>query len=421
MTFCHNLRETLDIPILKIIRKSMPKNIVVCLDGTWNGPDEKAKDGNYTPTNVQKVFERLSGSGPLSPTQDEHEIIFRVDQSEFQQVAKYIHGVGDAGNALAKLVEGSVGLGLVARVVRGYTYISRQYQSGDQIFILGFSRGAYAARALAGLIAANGLLDWKAMSLVSGSESSYSAGVEAWYQYKVAIHSGNQSILHSLAETFSDISDRINSALHPAPPLKLVSDVSVYAVGVWDTVGALGVPVVTDKNGNEQRVDEFKFVDNVLSQKVKYGLQAIAIDEQRVDFTPSIWADRNGVVQVLFPGAHADVGGGYESAQSGLSDGALTWMVRQLSSLEVLLTQMPAGSPDATSIGHEPWVDAPYLACLRNFPPGLRLSQQAVQRARATTVPLEKSGPAPYRPANLVNSYFLVDWSGPAPHVQIEP
>ena len=76
-----------------------------------------------------------------------------------QQAAKYLHGVGDSDNFLVKALGGALGAGLITRIVRGYTYISRTYAAGDRIFIVGFSRGAYTARALAGLIAAKGLLD----------------------------------------------------------------------------------------------------------------------------------------------------------------------------------------------------------------------------------------------------------------------
>ena len=126
----------------------MGKNIVLCLDGTWNGPNSKDKDGNQTPTNVQKLFEALSGSAPLAPTDQEKEFAQAAGGDVATgQVGKYIYGVGVESNLLAKAVEGAVGLGLVARVVRGYTYLSRVYEPGDRLYILGFSRGAYTARA----------------------------------------------------------------------------------------------------------------------------------------------------------------------------------------------------------------------------------------------------------------------------------
>ncbi|MBW8760475.1 MAG: DUF2235 domain-containing protein, partial [Burkholderiales bacterium] len=161
----------------------MAKNIVLCLDGTWDGPGNKDRSGNLTPTNVQKLFEALAGSGPLGPDDQEKEFAQPpAGDAVSGQAGKYIHGVGVGSNLLAKAVEGAVGLGLVARVVRGYTYLSRTYAPGDRIYILGFSRGAYTARALAGLVTRQGLLDWSAMKLDAGSEQSYSAGLAAWQQ-----------------------------------------------------------------------------------------------------------------------------------------------------------------------------------------------------------------------------------------------
>lgn len=399
----------------------MSKNIVLCLDGTWNGPDSKDPNGTCVPTNVQKVFENLKGSGPLGPTDDEREIVFPENGGEPEQVAKYIHGVGDASNPLAKIVEGSIGLGLVARIVRGYTYLSRQYRPGDRIYIAGFSRGAYTARALAGFVTGKGLLDWNAMQLAEGSAASYSAGLTAWQQHKASAHSNDPNILHALAGSITSLYDRFELGLHPAPALQLVTDVSIETVGVWDTVGALGIPDIHATDGTLVRLDAFRFCDNALSERVANGFQALAIDEQRVDFTPTLWNSRAGVIQVLFPGAHADVGGGYPADESGLSNGALIWMTNRLASTGVLFARMPPGQANACDIAHRPWAKSAYATGLRAFPPTLQLSQRVVQRLAATSVAVQGEEPQPYRPANLTNSYIRLDGAGPAPHVQIEP
>ena len=404
----------------------MGKNIVLCLDGTWNGPNSKDKDGNQTPTNVQKLFEALSGSGVLAPTDEEKEFaLAAADGAAKGQVGKYINGVGDTSNVLAHAVEGAVGLGLVARVIRGYTYLSRVYEPGDNVFILGFSRGAYTARALAGFVTRQGLLDWKAMNLDAASQESYSAGLAAWQQYKKAIYKNKGSVLQDLSEVVSDLRDRFDLGLHPAPKLQFVADVGITAVGVWDTVGALGIPDIEEKDGSAVRVDVFEFCDSVLNANVAHGFHAVAIDEQRVDFTPTLWDARDGVIQVLFPGAHADIGGGYPSAESGLSNAGLAWMARQIASVGAQFDQMPAGEADAMAIQHQPWADSTLKMKTgpRQFPPGMRLSQRVLQRLAAANVPVQ-SGPADgtrYRPKNLTNSYLMLDWSGAAPHVVVEP
>jgi uncharacterized protein (DUF2235 family) len=402
---------------------AMAKNIVLCLDGTWDSPTNKDSKGDLTPTNVQKLFEALAGSSPLGAGDQEKEFAQAASGGAASgQVGKYIYGIGAGSNLLAKAVEGAVGLGLVARVVRGYTYLSRLYEPGDAVYILGFSRGAYTARALAGLVTHQGLLDWTAMKLDAGSEQSYSAGLAAWQQYKKAVYKDDGDVLHSLAGVVSDFQDLFQLGLHPAPQLRYTAAVGIVAVGVWDTVGALGVPDLSEQDGTPVRLDAFQFCDQALNASVAHGFHAVAIDERRVDFTPTLWDTRDGVVQVLFPGAHEDVGGGSASAESGLANVTLAWMARQAASVGVEFARMPAGDPDPLGLAHQPWAGTAYLAGPRHFPPGLRLSQRALQRIAAASVPLDK-GPAGqgYRPQNIVNSYVMLDWSGAAPHVVVEP
>jgi uncharacterized protein (DUF2235 family) len=392
------------------------------LDGTWNGPDV-SKGGVYTPTNVQLLYESLQGSGPLASNDLEKEFICTAGGATAIQVGKYLYGVGDATNAIAHACEGAVGLGLVGRIVRGYTYVSRVYEPGDQIHLVGFSRGAYTARALAGLIASQGLLDWKAMRLDAQSPASYSAGLAAWQRCKATMHADDPGVLHGIAAFVTDLHDGFESALHPPPALKFVRDVPIASVAVWDTVGALGVPDVQETDGTKVRVDVFQFADTRLGNCVQHGFHAVAVDEQRVDFTPTLWESRDRVVQVLFPGAHADVGGGYLPIESGLASYTLSWMIRQLASVGVLFSAMPQPAKGAADVMHRPWAagQVPFNCAPRHFGPGLRLSQRVLQRLGAGLVPIEGQGSAQYRPQNLANSYVLLDWTGAAPHVEIEP
>src|SRR5215471_7640112 len=175
----------------------MPKNIIFCADGTWNGPDgsiDSADDsGELTGdklTNVVKLYSRLSGT-PTPETKnlhDEQEKRF-PETGETLQVAKYLHGVGDSSNLVEKALGGAFGVGMIARIVRGYTFISREYRTGDAIYITGFSRGAYTARALAGMIARVGLLDPSRYD-VQDKEEAYRRGAAAWHLSKSAAFSG---------------------------------------------------------------------------------------------------------------------------------------------------------------------------------------------------------------------------------------
>ena len=127
----------------------MAKNLVFCADGTWNGPDRDPDDDD-TPgkTNVLKLFELLSGAlRPGYKAADPEQEKAAVDGfGAVLQHAKYLHGVGDSANAIIRMLGGGVGAGIERRIIRGYTYLSRNYAAGDRIYLTGFSRGAYTVR-----------------------------------------------------------------------------------------------------------------------------------------------------------------------------------------------------------------------------------------------------------------------------------
>ena len=109
----------------------MAKNIVFCADGTWNGPGVPDDDNpNATPTNVFKLYLNLDGAE--DPTTallaNEQEKSLAAADGSVQQIAKYLHGVGDSTNILDRLIGGGFGAGLITRIVRGYTFVSRNYQ-----------------------------------------------------------------------------------------------------------------------------------------------------------------------------------------------------------------------------------------------------------------------------------------------------
>lgn len=249
---------------------------------------------------------------------------------------------------------GMFGMGVIARIVRGYTFISRHYDPGDEIHITGFSRGAYTARALAGMITSVGLLNRDHYD-ASDKDEAYGLGVAAWCRCK-------QMSLHG-AGRLTDFATRVLNfaAALFARDLKdeaLIPDVPIQSVAVWDTVGSLGVPAYTDSG----RFDVFRFGSNELSDKVKHGFHAMAVDELRRDFPVTRWADRAGVKQVWFVGAHADVGGGYPVPESRFSDIGLDWMMRQLAEVGVRFATPLTYTPNVTiSHGiHEPWANRPF-------------------------------------------------------------
>jgi uncharacterized protein (DUF2235 family) len=382
----------------------MAKMLIFCADGTWNGPDQdNDNDGSPDFTNVYKLFIGLEGD--LSPetirNADEQEK-FLKDGSKTIQVAKYIHGVGDSRNPIRKIMGGAFGAGTIARIVRGYTFISRNYAPGDAIVLTGFSRGAYTARALGGLIASEGLLS---KSLTKDKELAYRWGAKAWYRYrKNAKGAKKPSFLKRLAEAMADL-----PAFVQAEDLKdenLVPVETIKAVAVWDTVGALGLP----KYEVDVRADAFRFADNRLSSKVEWGFHALSLDEQRLDFTPTMWANRKNVVQVLFPGAHADVGGGYTSngGESGLSNGALLWMADQLKGIGVQISDrlVALNRADSGGIAHQPWLHTPFnltgKANPRDFTGAILQEHSSITQRMALPAVVAEPGTSPrkYKPTN---------------------
>lgn len=279
----------------------MSKQIVVCMDGTWNDPTER--------TNVYKLFQFLDGQqnevaelGPirshLSKTHDRH-------------TAFYLEGVGANGREKG-LLGGSLGVGLHDRIIDAFVLVSQAYQAGDKLWIFGFSRGAWAARSLAGLIAKAGVLP------DAGTDDAAQRAEQLWLDSK----HGHIDRNHWLGKD--------------AQAIKLV--------GVWDTVGALGIPFFNGMRVVERMEKSlFDFSDLDLSQHVEFGRHAMAIDETRADFAPTPWNPRSGIRQTWFAGVHGDVGGGYPHC--GLSDISLQWMIDEINALHAgLQVVMPEGA-----------------------------------------------------------------------------
>src|SRR5262249_24370705 len=158
----------------------------------------------------------------------------------------------------------------------GYTFISRHYDSGDAIVICGFSRGAYTARALAGMIAKVGLLNRQAYD-PSNKEQAYKVGIRAWARSKSVSVQG-QGIFNGIASHILNFVEHVIAL--PLGARSLLPGIHLKAVAVWDTVGAMGIPLYA---GNH-RYDLFRFVDKELHESVEFGFYAMAVDELRADF-----------------------------------------------------------------------------------------------------------------------------------------
>jgi len=264
--------------------------LIVCCDGTWNTL-EHTDQGLPAPTNVARLYNAaLKADG---------------------QAAYYHPGVGTNGGLLDRMVGGGTGAGLERNIMSAYQWLATRYQGGDRIFLFGFSRGAYTVRSLGGLLAHSGLLDLSDPAL---------APAEVWSRVErvfEAYRSG-QPFANTEGYAFHGV----------APGQSTAGTIEVHFMGVWDTVGALGIPLelsVLRFIGDPRR---YQFHDTRISPMIANARHAVALDERRADFVPTLWTNirrPDRVRQVWFPGVHGDVGGGY--AQTGLSDVALAWML----------------------------------------------------------------------------------------------
>lgn len=267
----------------------MIKRIVVCADGTWNRPEKDLKKD--FPTNVLKLARAIKPVGkPLA----------NEGKGDVAQQVFYDWGVGSYYDPLKG---GAFGAGLHKNVMDNYRYIVQNYNPGDKIFLFGFSRGAYTIRSLCGLINNCGILKRDKANLTQEAFNLYKRPGRA---YKP----GGEKSLQFRKDNSHSSRD-------------------VHFVGVWDTVGAMGIP--TSFLGLFKGSDEF--YDTKLGRNVTIARHAMAIDEFREDFEPTIWSKNSDVdiQQVWFSGAHADIGGGYKPDKDGstASTFALQWMARE--------------------------------------------------------------------------------------------
>lgn len=258
------------------------KRLVVFCDGTWNRADQ-ARDEVPCPSNVVKLAVRVAKR-----------------DGEIPQLTYYDQGVG-SGNSVDRWTGGAFGHGLEDNLYDAYRFLILNYERGDELYFFGFSRGAYTARSLAGMVRKCGVLD------------------------RSKAHSYRDAIALYMDEHNPD--DPIPSRFREQCCVARGERIPIKMIGVWDTVGALGIPVRGLRWLTRRK---YRFHDVRLSSTVERAYQALAIDERRAPFLPTLWtpptASTQKIEQVWFCGVHSDVGGGYAHSERGLSDLALGWM-----------------------------------------------------------------------------------------------
>ena len=291
------------------------KNIVLCSDGTGNA------GGKGYGTNVWQLFRSLDLNGHI------------WDPTLCEQVAYHDDGVGTRDNPFHRLWGQATGWGLSQNMRQLYMFLVNNYEPGDRIYIFGFSRGAYTARSLAGLIAMCGVLDRRRFDVDELEKlsrqalrilrSAFVRGVSRWLQGEAAITQHEQSVQQAARKFRTEYAVQVEGSDSGEVPIEFV--------GVWDTVDAYGFPSDTVAEWVHFIIYAYKFPDTRLSRLVRAGRQAIAIDDERRTFHPVLWdedAEHPGrIKQVWFAGVHANVGGGYP--KQGLAMISLDWMMSE--------------------------------------------------------------------------------------------
>jgi uncharacterized protein (DUF2235 family) len=276
------------------------RQLVVLCDGTNNNLTGKRSD-----TNVVKLS-----------------ALFAADPHP-QRIVFYDPGVGNSGELpgatwwdklrreLGRVNGLAFGRGVYENMLECYLFLMRHYRPGDEIFIFGFSRGAFTARSVAGLVNQFGILRPHMESMLPNLLHVYFADRKG---------PKNKARFDAIAEQVS---------LHFAEGA--AREVDIQFVGVWDTVASVGLPPFHAK---------FTALPTLAGKKFVHVRQALALDEHRLQFKPRLYAEDNGsfktksgregtVEQLWFPGSHCDVGGGYEVKDCELSDTALAWLVSE--------------------------------------------------------------------------------------------
>ncbi|WPH03560.1 Hypothetical protein R9X50_00644100 [Acrodontium crateriforme] len=321
-------------------RTKLPKKLIVCCDGTWMDSDNGWVKGKWgqpghlqQPTNVTRIARAVASE----------------DDGHHPQIVYYQAGIGTGLGLYSHLVGGVSGMGLSENVREAYSFLASNYSSEgplvdpDSIFLIGFSRGAYTARSLGGFICALGILTKTAMPHFYEVFSDWENAGEKHYKplffdnyFKTYSDIKSVKPDEKLARDPNKRDEYLRSYFRLLLELNLTQEVNIKCIGVWDTVGALGIPV----NPIIQRILPFlpsfireaKWFDTRLDSHVQNAYHALALDERRFPYSPAVWELQDGcktnMKQVWFPGAHSNVGGSY--ADTGTADITLAWMMDQL-------------------------------------------------------------------------------------------
>lgn len=323
--------------------KKPGKRIIMLLDGTWNDSDFGHADTNIV--RLQRIIAetlRDRKDGDRVAQQDPTKLASSIDDLDgTTNIVFYERGIGTSWRDRFK--GGIFGSGMPEKIRNAYRFLSFHYQPGCEVFVFGFSRGAYTARSLVGFIGAAGLLRSEDCTAVNEET--------AWKYYRTPPN-----------ERLPGVYAALTPYVHHRDTFR------ISCLGVFDTVGALGIPLAKFKLFNR---DKYEFHNVELSSITELNLHALAVDEHRQPFEAAVWRRPrfkrylSRTEQVWFPGVHSDVGGSYipeverhRDNPCSLDDVTLDWMLKRVKSKFPRFPADPAHwpSPDrkwATAAQHE--------------------------------------------------------------------
>jgi hypothetical protein len=289
----------------------MPKKIILLADGTGNSAASPFK------TNVWRFYQAIKQSA--------------------DQIACYDDGVGTETYKPLAAFCGAFGFGVWKNAKRLYTFLCRNYETGDEVYLFGFSRGAFTVRLLAGLIAKCGVVKTESENALRDNVKKAYLGYRREFLYR-AVRARRRWAMFWLRPVLK------SPDYDPDHPSHLIVDgvtqhwARIKFIGVWDTVDAYGMPIDEWKRGIDRVVWPMSVADRELSPDIVKARHALALDDERITFWPVLWneVDRktgktlytpDKLLQVWFAGVHANVGGGYPD--DALSYVALDWMMTE--------------------------------------------------------------------------------------------
>ncbi|KAF2672835.1 hypothetical protein BT63DRAFT_409907 [Microthyrium microscopicum] len=329
MTESQNASQNVNVPSTKL---KLPKKLVVLCDGTWQNSDYGWEKDSWSPfdhghpqvpTNVTRL-----GRALLPESSDSH-----------PQIISYHAGVGSSSWSITDhLLGGGLAYGISSNIRDAYVFLVDNFMEAaphvsDQIFLVGFSRGAFTARSIGGMISSIGLLHKDAMQYFYYIFQDYEMAGADKPHYTPMIKKAFPDF--HVESSVSDAARFLEDYKKELVKRNLTRIVDIEAIAVWDTVGTLGLPVtpVLQKIGLPSAIHAYRFYDTGISERVRHAFHAMALDERRSAFNATVWerqADNKTTIlkQVWFPGAHSNIGGGYEN--QAMADISLAWMMDQL-------------------------------------------------------------------------------------------